>query len=161
MRGRLFRRAHLVKIDLRTEPGRLPCRLNTGKPTANDVYLIRLHLWLRFCRRFDLVALDVARKVLVLAPLNRLVVITTTKQQHLNRKIDVREAWQPNTLLHSRLLDHQRRAGLQRDEHTAGHLEPFRQARFQPDYLLVYRIDPDDANQLRDQTLFAILWLES
>src|SRR6476619_4564673 len=98
--------------------------------------------------------------MLVITPLDRLVEIAARKQQHLNRKIDMCEAWQPNPLRHSRLLDHQRRARLQRYEQATGHLESFRQTRFQADHLFVYRIDPDHSDQLRNQTLFAILWLE-
>src|SRR5690348_1076805 len=97
----------------------------------------------------------------VVAPLDRLVVIAAAQQQHLNRKIDVRETRQPNSLLHARLLDHQRRARFQRHEQPAGHLEPFSETRLESDHLLVDWINPNDADEFRNQTLFTTLRLES
>src|SRR5689334_15241452 len=163
MCGRLPHRPHLVEIHLRTEPRGLPRGLNPRQSTTNNIDLILLHPR-KSASRFwgiDFVILHVAREMFIVTPLDRLVVIATSEQQHLNRKIDVREARQPNTLLHPRLLDHQRRTRLQRHEQAAGHLESFREARFQTYHLFINRIDPNDADQLRNQTLFTRLRLES
>src|SRR5689334_21589508 len=163
MCGRLPHRPHLVEIHLRTEPRGLPRGLNPRQSTTNSIDLILLHPR-KSASRFwgiDFVILHVAREMFIVTPLDRLVVIATSEQQHLNRKIDVREARQPNTLLHPRLLNHQRRTRLQRHEQPAGHLVSFREARFQTYHLLINRIDPNDADQLRNQTLFTRLRLES
>ncbi len=97
----------------------------------------------------------------VVAPLDRLVVIAAAKQQNLHRQIHLRKLRQPNTLRHPRLLHHQRRARLQRNQQSTSHLETFRQTRFESNHLLINRIDPNDADELRNQTLFAILRMES
>src|SRR5689334_10678772 len=97
----------------------------------------------------------------VLTPLDRLVVIAATKQQNLNRQIYLRKLRQPNALRHPCLFYNQRRSGFERNQQPAGHLESFRQTRFQSDHLLINRIDPHDTDQLRNQTLLACLRLES
>src|ERR1043165_4268922 len=107
------------QIYVRTELRRLPRGFHARQPSTNNINLIRVHRFfcprhprLRLGWRLDLVILHVAPEGVVVTSLDRLVVIAAAKQQHLNRKIDMRETRQPNALLHSRLLDYQRRARL-------------------------------------------------
>src|SRR5262245_44828728 len=93
----------------------------------------------------------------VVAPFDRLIVIAAAEQQYLHGKVDLRKARQPNALGHTRLVDHQRRAGFERRDETAGYLEAFRQTRFQTNYLLVNRVYPNDPDQFCDQALFTVL----
>src|SRR5262245_5832086 len=120
-------------------------------------------LWLRsrLSRRVDLVVLNIPREMFVITPLDRLVVIASCKQQDFDRKVQMRKARQPNALGHSCLLDHNRGARFERNQQPAAHLETFRKTRFQTDYLFVQRIDPNHANQFRNQTLLAITRLET
>src|SRR6185503_1194329 len=107
------------------------------------------------------VVLHVARKVLVVTPLDGLIVIAAAKQQYFNGQVYLSEPRQPNSLRHPRLFDHECGAGFERRDEASGNLKSFRQARLQANDLLVNRIDPNDAHQLRDQTLLTTLRLES
>src|SRR5882724_9146087 len=61
--------------------------------------------------RVEFVLTYVARKMFVIAPFERLVEIAAAKQEDLHRKIDLRQARQPNSLHHARLLHYKRGAG--------------------------------------------------
>src|SRR5215212_3803587 len=96
----------------------------------------------------------------VVAPFNCFVVIAAAQQEYLHRKIYLREARKPDTLVHSPLFHHERCSRLERNQQPSSHLKAFRQTRLQPDHLLVNRIDPHDANQFGDQSLLTIFWTE-
>src|SRR5215217_3602318 len=85
MCGRLFHRTHFVEINLRAEFCGLPRRLDSRQPTANNIYVIRVHLFftassaLRLRGRVDFVILYITREMFVIAPFDRLVVIAEAK----------------------------------------------------------------------------------
>src|SRR5687767_5317517 len=92
----------------------------------------------------------------VVAPLDGFVHIPSAEQQHFYRQVDPGQPRKPDALLHPRLLDDESSAGTQREQQPACHLETLGESRFKAHYLLINRINPDNADNFRDQVLLAV-----
>src|SRR5688500_18239135 len=93
--------------------------------------------------------------MLVITPFDSLVVVATSKQEELHCKIKLRETWEPKAFSHASLFHYHCRTRAQRNQQSTGDLESFRQSSLKSHYPLIDRIDPNNTDEFRNQTLCA------
>ena len=106
-------------------------------------------------RRLELVIGHLAFEMSVVAPLDGFVHIPSAEQQHLYRQVDLGQARQPDALIHTCLLNDESSAGSRRSNNPPAILK-LGESRFKAHYLLINRINPDNADNFRDQVLLAV-----